>query len=416
MRQSASIIVVGAGIVGVATARALQRAGHGVILLDSNEPGKATSYGNAGFIAIDHVLPLARSATLKRIPRMLMDRDGPLTIHPPSLLFLLPWMVKFARAASSAEEVRKGIESFGVLMAEAIISWKDEIQASHLGNLFRSNGALYVYENEQSFAAGAKEREMQKFKGAVIEILDGNRTREMAPGLSDRVVRGAYFPRGMHTINPYRVVTALAERFLAEGGKVLRGEVIGFGRDGNQITSVKMKDSELPAKAVVIAAGGASGNLTKLLGFKAPLAAERGYHVMLAPDNVRFELPVSSAERGFFVTPMEEGLRVAGTSELAAPNQLPSWHRAGLLVKHVRDIFPGLGGTERSRWIGERPSLPDFRPAIGRAPGLTNVYCGYGHQHYGLTLATATGRIIASLIAGDHLAEGLKACDPGRFG
>ena len=416
MSEPAPIIVVGAGIIGVATARALQRAGHDVILLDSDEPGKATSYGNAGFIAIDHVLPLARPATLRRIPRMLMDRNGPLTIHPPSLLSLLPWMVQFSRAASSAVEVRKAIDSFGILMAEASASWTTEIQASHLGNLFRRNGALYAYESERSFAAGAKEREMQKVKGAIFEVLDGNHAREMAPGLSAHIVRGVYYPRGMHTINPYRVVTALVERFVADGGKVVRGRVVSFGRDGNRIMSVKLADSQLSAKAVVIAAGGASGNLTKLLGFKAPLAAERGYHVMLASDNVHFELPVSSAERGFFVTPMEEGLRVAGTTELAVPHQLPSWHRADLLVKHLKEIFPGVGGTEHIRWIGERPSLPDFRPAIGSAPGLANVYCGYGHQHYGLTLATATGRLIASLVAGDRLPEALKACDPGRFG
>jgi D-amino-acid dehydrogenase len=167
---------------------------------------------------------------------------------------------------------------------------------------------------------------------------------------------------------------------------------------------------------VVIAAGRASGELTRLLGFNAPLVAERGYHVMLAPDNVRFEMPVSPAERGFFITPMEEGLRVAGTVELAAPHQPPSWHRADLLVQHLKAIFPGVGGAERSRWIGERPSLPDFRPAIGRAPRLANVYCGYGHQHVGLTLATATGRLIAKQMDGEELPAALAACDPGRFG
>jgi len=137
---------------------------------------------------------------------------------------------------------------------------------------------------------------------------------------------------------------------------------------------------------------------------------------MLAPDNVRFELPVSPAERGFFITPMEEGLRVAGTVELAAPHQPPSWHRADLLVRHLKEVFPGVGGAELSRWIGERPTLPDFRPAIGRAPRLANVYCGYGHQHVGLTLATATGRLIARQMAGEELPEALSACDPGRFG
>ena len=221
---------------------------------------------------------------------------------------------------------------------------------------------------------------------------------------------------GMHTVDPYRVVATLAERFAAEGGTVLRGRVRGFGRDGRRVTSVQLTDSELPAKAVVIAAGRASGELTRLLGFNAPLVAERGYHVMLAPDNVRFDMPVSPAGRGFFITPMNEGLRLAGTVELAAPHQPPSWHRADLLVRHLKDIFPGVGGAEISRWIGERPSLPDFRPAIGRGPHLENVYCGYGHQHVGLTLATATGRLIARQMEGEALPEALKACDPGRFG
>ena len=415
-----TVIVIGAGIVGTATARALQRAGHTVTLLDSAEPGRGTSYGNAGFIAIDHLLPLARPSTLKRVPQMLMDSTGPLTVHPPSLPWLLPWMARFALAAYSPAEVTKGVDSFGLLMAEANVAWKAEIQASGLGELFRTQGALYVYESEAAFAAGEEERALQKAKGTVFEIVDGNRARELAPGLSKRIVRGVYYAHGMHTINPYKVVATLAERFAADGGNIVRGRVRGFGRDGanggDRVTSVKITDQDLPAKAVVIAAGRASGELTRLLGFNAPLVAERGYHVMLAPDNVRFDLPVSPAERGFFITPMEEGLRVAGTVELAAPHQPPSWHRADLLVRHLKEVFPGVGGAERSRWIGERPSLPDFLPAIGRAPRLANVYCGYGHQHVGLTLATATGRLIARQMVGEEPPEALRACDPGRFG
>ena len=416
MNDTDPVIVIGAGIVGTATARALQRAGHSVTLVDSAEPGMTTSYGNAGFIAIDHLLPLARPSTLRRLPRMLMDRNGPLTVHLPSLPWLLPWMARFALAAYSKTEVQKGVDSFGVLMAEANIAWKTEIQASGLGELFKSKGALYVYESEASFNDGADERELQKAKGTEFEVVSGDRARELAPGLSDHIVRGVYYPQGIHTINPYRVVTTLAERFTADGGTLRRGRVRGFGRDGDKVTSVQLVDSELPAKAVVIAAGRASGELTRLLGFNAPLVAERGYHVMLAPDNVRFELPVSPAGRGFFITPMEEGLRIAGTVELAAPHQPPSWHRADLLIRHLKDIFPGVGGAERSRWIGERPSLPDFRPAIGRAPRLANVYCGYGHQHVGLTLATATGRLIARQMEGEPMPAALVACDPGRFG
>jgi len=414
--MSDPVIVIGAGIVGAATARALQRSGHSVTLLDSAEPGMATSFGNAGFLSLDSLIPLARPATLKKVPQMLMNRDGPLTLHRPSIPALLPWMTRFALAAMSAAEVDKGKAMFKPLMIEADLAWKAEIQASGLGELFRTRGALYVYESEASFQATDEMRGLQKGKGTEFEIVDGNRARELAPGLGSTIVRGIYYPRGSHTVDPYRVVTTLAERFAAEGGTVQRGRVRGFRRDGDRVTSVQLSDGELPAKAVVIAAGRASGELTRLLGFNAPLVAERGYHVMLAPDNVRFDLPVSPPDRGLFFTPMAEGLRLAGTVELAAPHQPPSWHRADLLVKHLKAIFPGVGGEERSRWIGERPTLPDYRPAIGRAPRLANVYCGYGHQHLGLTLATATGRLIARQMEGEALPAELAACDPGRFG
>jgi D-amino-acid dehydrogenase len=416
MDTNASVIVIGAGIVGVAIARALQRDGHRVTLVDSAEPGRAASYGNAGFIAIDHLLPLARPSTLLRIPKMLADRNGPLTIHKRSLPFLLPWMARFALAALSKEEVNKSVDAYGALMAEANIAWQAEIQASGLGELFRSKGALYVYESGAAFAGGAEERALQTQKGIDFEIVDGARARELAPGLSPHIVRGVHYGNGMHTINPHRVVATMAERFAAEGGRFVRGKVSGFTRAGGNVTSVSLADADLPASAVVIAAGRASGVLTKMLGFNAPLIAERGYHVMLAPDNVRFDLPVCPSERGFFVTPMQEGLRLAGTVELAAPDQPPSWHRADILVQHLAAIFPGIGGVERSRWIGERPTLPDFRPAIGRAPKLANVWCGYGHNHVGLTLATATGRVIARMMAGEEPPDAIRYCDPGRFG
>ncbi|HKU96579.1 MAG TPA: FAD-dependent oxidoreductase [Vineibacter sp.] len=409
------VAVIGAGIVGMATARALQRAGHKVVVLDGEDPGRKTSFGNAGFIAIDHVLPLCRPDVLRRVPRMLRDSTSPLTIHLPSLMWLLPWMTRFALLARDSE-VKKGVDAFGTLMEEANTSWKSEIQASGLGELFRSQGALYVYETEASFMSGAHERALQTAKGTAMEIVDGKRARDLAPGLSERIVKGVYYPHGMHTISPYHVVTTLADRFVAEGGRIEKAQVTGLDVDGDRVTAVRLGDKVKPVAAVVICAGRASGTLTRLLRFRAPLVAERGYHVMVEPTNVRFTLPVSPAERGFFITPMREGLRLAGTVELGAPDKPPSWHRADLLLKHLKDIFPGVGGAETSRWMGERPSLPDFRPAIGRAPHHRNVYCGYGHQHVGLTLATATARLIVKLMDGETLPATLASCDPGRFG
>ena len=171
---------------------------------------------------------------------------------------------------------------------------------------------------------------------------------------------------------------------------------------------MQVTDQSPPAKAVVIAAGRASGELTRLLGFNAPLVAERGYHAMPRPTTYGFHLLVRPAERGFFITPMDEGLRVAGTVELAAPHQ-PPCTAPTCWCAISRTSSPGSAAP---RWPLDRraPSLPDFRPAIGRAPRLANVYCGYGHQHVGLTRATATGRLIARQIAGEALPQVLDAC------
>lgn len=413
------IAVIGAGVVGMAVARAIQRTGRPVVVLDPVEPGRKTSYGNAGFIAIDHLMPLARPAVLRRVPAMLFDRSSPLTVHLPSLPQLLPWMIRFGLASLSRAEVGKAIDSLGTMLAEANLAWKSEIQFSGLGELFRSKGALYVYETEAGFEAKADERRLQKEKGVAFDVLTGDQARDVAPGLASHVVKGVFYRDGIHTTDPYRVVAGLANSFIAEGGTIERLAVTGFAQTTSSpalVTHVMTTGRTIAVDGVVISAGRASTKLARQLGFAAPLVSERGYHVMVEPENVRFDLPVSPAERGFFVTPMQEGLRLAGTVELGMPDKPESWHRADILKRHLADMFPGVGGAEKSRWMGERPSLPDFRPAIGRAPHHRNVWCGYGHQHIGLTLATVTGRLIVKAMEGEPLPPALAACDPGRFG
>lgn len=415
MAEGGPVVVVGAGIVGAATARALQRAGREVILVDGAEPGQGTSFGNAGYIAIDHVLPLARADILLRVPRMLLERDAPLNIRWRSLPWILPWMVRFGLAARPGQ-VRRGIDALGMLAAEAGNAWRIEQQASGLAELFRARGGLYVYESEAPFRGDAQERKLQRERGIEFEIVDGARAREIAPGLSPSIVRAVHFPATMHTVNPQRLVRSLVERFVAEGGRFEQARVETFELSGARLAGVVTVRGRFRAGALVLAAGRASGELTRLLGFRAPLIAERGYHVMLDGAGHACEIPVCSAERGFFVTPMEEGVRIAGTVELSDPAAPPTWARAEVLRRQARAIFPAIDDRMISQWMGERPTLPDFLPAIGRAPGLANVFCAYGHQHLGLTFAAETGRLVASLLDGATLAPELQVCDPGRFG
>ncbi len=171
-----------------------------------------------------------------------------------------------------------------------------------------------------------------------------------------------------------------------------------------------------PADTVVLAAGSASGGLGRLLGLTLPLVAERGYHVMLEPEGARFEVPITWGERGFVLTPMDGGIRLAGTVELAAADAPPSWARAELLTRQARKLFPGLTGRELSRWMGLRPTLPDYLPVIGRSPRQRNLYLALGHQHIGLTTATMTARLIGDLVAGRPPAIDIAAFAADRFG
>ncbi len=415
MGDSLPTIVIGAGIVGTCVARALQRGGRTVTLVDPEAPGSGTSFGNAGYIAYNYVRPLARLDTLASVPTMLLDRDAPLNIRWRSLPALLPWMLRFA-AAALPSRVAACSRALSALSREANAAWRVEQQASGLGELFRTRGALYAYTTDAAFTAGAHERQLEIANGVRLQIVDGDGARQLAPGLSSEVRHGVYLPDGMHSVDPHRTVTTLAERFVAEGGRLTRAMVTGFDTADGRVMAVRTSGGALACEAIVIAAGRASRELAPHLGFKAPLVAERGYHVMLEPEGVGFDLPVTWAERGFFITPMQQGLRLAGTVELGTPDAPPTWHRADLLDRQARRLFPGLTGKELSRWMGLRPTLPDYIPAIGRAPRHANAYCAYGHQHVGLTLATITARHIAGLIDGVPLPADLAACDPGRFG
>ncbi len=188
-------------------------------------------------------------------------------------------------------------------------------------------------------------------------------------------MRGIHYPNGTHTINPHKVVATLAERFAADGGTVVRGRVRGFRRDGNRVTAVQLTDSELPAKAVMIAAGRASGELTRLLGFNAPLVAERGYHVMVAPDNVRFDLPVSPPDRGLFFTPMAEGLRHRrhGRAGRAAPAALLASRRPAEEASQGRSSPASAAPSRAAGSASARPCPTTVPPSAARRVSPTSI-------------------------------------------
>lgn len=414
MSAPRDIVVVGAGIVGLSIARVLQRSGHHVTVLDRDEPGQGCSFGNAGHIAIDHVIPLSRASNVLRAPGMLLSPLGPLTVKPSALFSLAPWIARFVWASRS-EQFARGTRALGELLGGARAAWLDEVAASGLERFFRAEGALLVYESERAFAKAERDREIQRRHGVRVETVDGDEARRLAPGLGRGIKCATVFPDDGHVLDPLGVVRALADVFVKAGGRLERSAVTGFEAFENAVFAVKTSDGARPADHVVLAAGVETRAIAAQLGFDLPLVAERGYHLMLDRSEVGFDVAVTSAERSFVMTPMLEGFRLAGTVEFARPDDPPSWARAEVLARHLGALFPEIKPRELSRWMGRRPTLPDFLPAIGRVPSLANVLVATGHQHLGLTLAPITARLVDDILGGRAPRIDLAPFDPARF-
>jgi D-amino-acid dehydrogenase len=407
-----SVAVIGAGIIGMTAARALQQGGHAVTVFDPAEPGNGCSFGNAGHVAIDHILPLARPEILASLPRLLTDPLGPLCVRPAGLPRMLPWMLRFAAACRPAK-VAGGTAALAALLTRAVPAWSRAIEASGLDPLFRRQGSLNVYERDLT-AATAAAAALNAY-GLRAEMLSADEVKRLVPGLEVPVQGGRFLPDALHSVDPHGVVLALSRRFGAEGGRIERLAVGGFDLEAGAVRAVHAGGNRLVFDHIVLAAGANAGALARALGANAPLTAERGYHVMLEPSTLTLDIPVTFAERGFVVTPMQAGTRLAGTVELGG-SAAPDWRRAEILLTHAKQLFGHPALQSASRWFGNRPTLPDYLPMIGAAPHARNAVLALGHQHLGLTLAAVTAEIVADLVNGRPSPIDLQPFRTDRFG
>jgi D-amino-acid dehydrogenase len=393
------ITVLGAGIVGVATALYLQRDGHTVTLVDRDNPGEGCSKGNAGILATEYMFPLATPKTLRQVPRMLLDPRGPLCIRWRYLPRLLPWLLRFMACAKPKTVVASG-RALVALLTGALDAYWPLLDQAGARALVHTNGWVYVYESEKSFVADREERELQRQHGTNLKELTDRELHELVPALDRSIRRGVLFPDATHSVDPFRLVQVLAEDFQRRGG-VLRRDIVTDVDVRNQSSIRVRTDSGYhETNTVVVALGAWSGELAARLGSRVPLDTGRGYHVMLPKPGIELALHVSFKEYKFIATPMEHGLRLAGTVEFAGLDAPPNYDRAHVLLQCGRELLPGLSSEDYTVWMGCRPTLPDSLPVISQSPTYPNVFFAFGHQHLGLTLGPITGRLIADQVAG----------------
>jgi D-amino-acid dehydrogenase len=410
--------VIGAGMVGVCAARWLQRDGHSVFLVEPGTPGEGASFGNAGAFNGSSVTPMAMPGVIRNVPRWLMDPLGPLALRWSYLPAILPYLVRFVRA-SAPDKVRAQARALRPLIAPTVPLVRDLAREAGAEELIEQRGHLYVYRSAESLAKDDFAWALRRENGVEVDEFDADELRQLEPVLSREYVRGLLVRENGHTTNPFALVSRLVEQFQRDGGEVVRARALGFRLDDSRLAAICTDAGDLPADAAVVCAGANSKPLAAALGDKVPLETERGYHLMIQDPEVMPRIPTADADGKFVATPMQLGLRLAGTVELAGLAAPPDWRRSQILLTQARRMLPGLAAEhseERiSVWMGHRPALPDSLPALGASRASPDVIYAFGHGHIGMTSAPMTGRIVADLVAGRPAPIDISPFAPGRF-
>jgi D-amino-acid dehydrogenase len=413
------VLVIGAGIVGVCAALHLLRDGHRVTLVDRGAPGEATSFGNAGCLNGSSVVPIAMPGMLPQVPRWLLDPMGPLTIRWRYLPAIAPWLWRFVRAGRP-ERVAEIARALRPMVGPTVAMHRDLARAAGAEALIRQVGHLHVYRSEAEFAKDSTGMAMRAAAGVTVDELGFDDLRQLEPDLDRGYVGARLIQENGHCADPLALTRSYAELARRMGATVRRAQVTGFAREGGRVRAALTDQGEIAADSFVIAGGAWSRDLAAALGDRLPLDTERGYHVMVAEPDAGPRTPTTSFAGKFIATPMDAGVRAAGTVEFGGLDAPPNWDRADILLRQLQAMYPrlprDLDATRVSRWMGFRPSMPDSLPVVGPARALGNAFYGFGHGHVGLISAPMTGRLLADLVGGRKPTIDPAPYAPGRFG
>jgi D-amino-acid dehydrogenase len=335
---------------------------------------------------------------LRKVPGWLSDPLGPLSVHPAYLPKAASWLVKWIRAGRM-DRVRDIAKAMRALHVHAFDNWKELLGEATYHDLVRRSGQVQLWDDATETPTAKIERQLRAAYGIDSQELGADDIRQMFPGIARNVVRGVLIPGNGYTVSPPRLIRTLAQIFSREGGTVLPERALKLiPESGAWLVFTNVGNHR--AEKVIVAAGAWSKQLLSPLRIKVPLETERGYHAMLPNPSVSLRLPILQKSRAFGMTPMEEGIRVAGTVEIAGLEAPPDERRARILHDHAKRLFPRLEAGEPKLWMGFRPSTPDSLPVLGPAPGYRNLFLCFGHGHFGMTGGPPSGKLVAQLAAG----------------
>jgi D-amino-acid dehydrogenase len=416
------VVVVGAGIVGAASALELLRDGHRVTILEPGEPGgeQSASYGNGCWLSPMSVIPPAVPGLWRKVPGFVADPLGPLAIRWTYLPRVLPWLARYLLSGWTEARVERTAHALRALLVDAPALHRALAEEAGVGHLIERRGLMYIFPSRAEFEAEAMAWRIRAKTGVRWLELDEDELRQREPALDRRYRFGVLVEEGGHCRDPGAYVAALVAHARERGADLRRARATGFRIENGGLRAVTTDaGDEIACDRAVIAAGAHSKALAAAAGDRVPLETERGYHAMIADPEAGPRTPMMPSDGKMSITWTDRGLRVAGQVEIAGLAAAPNWRRAEILRDHLLRSFPGLPRdmpAERVRfWMGHRPSMPDGLPWLGPASATPDIVHAFGHGHVGLVAGARTGRIVAQLLGGQGPEVPVGPYGPRRF-
>jgi D-amino-acid dehydrogenase len=412
----ADVVVLGAGMVGVSAALHLQQRGRDVILVDKHElAGEETSYGNAGLIERASVFPYMFPRDFGQILRYALNRAPQVRYAVADLPAFLPWLLRYYLASSPQRALHSALAELP-LIRSSLIEHEALIDEAGVPQLLRKTGWIKLFRSEATLKGALRDRDRARQYGVEGETLDAKDIAEREPALTGDFAGGIYWPTPGFVPDPGALAKAYAALFARKGGRFLVGDARTLEQRGGG-WRIAGANGAIVAREIVVALGPWSDQVFRPLGYAIPLAVKRGYHLHLAPrGNAVLNHPVLDSDQGFLLAPMNRGIRLTTGVEFARRDAPPTPVQVERALPKAHALFPLGEAVDATPWMGARPCLPDMLPVIGKAPRHNGLWFDFGHQHHGLTLGPATGRLLAEMMTGETPFADPKPFAVERFG
>ncbi len=411
-----SVGIIGSGIQGVCTGLQLIKKGIPVTLFDRHDPlskeYKPASYGNAGHFSPYAVLQFNRPDILYDVPKMLLSSYGPLALKWNYIPKMLNWFLYYFKNCNQKSMLHTA-KYMHQILSLSNDAYEEIFQEIKTDSLLEKKGIIYIWTNK-NLKSRELEIKIRNDLGIEQKLLTQKQVLELEPNLNPVFDAGVIYENAMHARDPHGILKEIFKLFLKKGGKFIQTNIQSIEQSSINETTIKTEKEVYKFEKSVIASGAFSKILTDQLGENIPLDTERGYHVHFKDKDHLISRPVIFLDRGFGMTPMNQGLRAVGTVELGGLNNPPSSKRIDYIVKCAKELLPQLNKHE-DEWLGFRPTLPDFLPILGPSLKNKNIIYAFGHQHLGWTLGAITGKIISGIVAGEKTNLNLAPYSSKRF-